>query len=276
MTVLLEPTLYACKEFSSAIEKATTTLADNFGLNSFYYYKIMASGHFALFENSIDVTQIFESGRFIFLSPACCHPKFHRSRTTIYDISNDPIFNTSEMIRKSLLDINLGLRIHFTQKTDQAVEEFGFNSMEKAKLLPVNFLNELRLFMRWFIENNKQLFGFLNESGLNLRTIIGDDFDRDKIGNLPDLDQIKLKFLRDLGLQTDWFLSEEELKTVSLIVEGYTADQIAKKLYRSRRTIENRTGNIKAKWNCSSRAELFEKARELQSSGLLVLPDQLG
>ena len=71
------------------------------------------------------------------------------------------------------------------------------------------------------------------------------------------------KFLKNLGIEVS--CSVREIEVMKLLLEGYSASQIGKEIFLSRRTIEHHLERIKDKLGCTSRAELIQKARELEA-----------
>ncbi|MEI6805574.1 MAG: LuxR C-terminal-related transcriptional regulator [Myxococcaceae bacterium] len=110
---------------------------------------------------------------------------------------------------------------------------------------------------------------FLKENPIDLAKIIGPEFYRNRILEADPIYQERKKFLTALGIRQELELSTTDIDTIRLLLKGYSASQIAKLLYRSKRTIEHRIENIKLKWNCCSKAELIQKAQKLSNEGAL-------
>lgn len=260
---ILEPTKIAYRKNISSIRLSSSILLDNFNINSFYYHKIYDSGRFFLFEGGdISLTEYFEEKNVIFQYPLYCHPKYRQGGTQLKRFVDDPSLKNAEAMRDGFIKFGFGSCLKLINKTDNFVEEFGFDSAhsnESQSRLFINHTPELRLFARWFLEKNAHVISFLEESHLDLPSIIGADFYRDRI---QGANKKKKKFFQDLGIHTVPELSEEEVKTIKLLLKGYTAPQIGAQLYRSERTIEHRIERIRAKWVCSSKAELIQKAQE--------------
>jgi len=71
-------------------------------------------------------------------------------------------------------------------------------------------------------------------------------------------------------------LSSIELNVMNLLLEGYSAAQIALRLFRSSRTVEHHIERIKEKLGCCSKGELIQKARKMERFNCfkqLNLPD---
>ncbi len=263
----LEPARIATIANASLIKCASSVLQDHFNLNKFYYYKIFNSGQIFLFESSLDFLECFEFHGGLLKYPSYCHPRYHHSGVRMSNGSEDPLLKELEEVqnRNSLLGFRLWVRL--TNKTDSAVEEFGFHSAatdEKQCSFLFSHLTELRLFAKWFLEQNK-LISFLEKSSLDLPSLIGSDFYKNRIEEADPSYLVRQKFLQDLGVQTKPDLSSVELDTIKLLARGYTAPQIATQLYRSKRTIEHRIENIKSKLQCFSRVELIQKVQEMEN-----------
>jgi DNA-binding CsgD family transcriptional regulator len=266
MSSLLKPIEALNKANSVLLKKTSSFLLDNFNLNKFYYYKLHNSGRFSLFDSSLDLVECFESQQFLLKTPAFSHPKYHESGCKMHKVLEDPLFAKLEETQNSFLKLNFNLGIRFVNRTDNAVEEFGFHSSqtdEKQCLFLCNHLIELRFFSRLFLKQNTSFFSFLEESSLDLPRILGTDFYRNRIQEVDPSCLAKQKFLLALGIKVEPDLSLGELDTLKLLVIGNTALQISRQLYRSKRTIEHRIENIKKKLVCFSKQELIQKVQEL-------------
>lgn len=58
-------------------------------------------------------------------------------------------------------------------------------------------------------------------------------------------------------------LSQRENEILYHLLRGKTANEIANKIYRSKRTVESHLENIKYKMNCSTKSSLIEKSLDL-------------
>ena len=123
-------------------------------------------------------------------------------------------------------------------------------------------MSQLHLLARFFRENNRGLFSSLEETPINLPEILGSDFYENKIQRSDPNYIAKQNFLKKLGVNREFDLSPPEMETLRLILKGYSSSQIAKQVYRSKRTIEHRVENIKSKL-CWMSTRLPKKSRPL-------------
>lgn len=273
MSYVLETTRMACRLYSDQLQRATRVLSDNFNIIGFYYQKTFSNGQFYLIENNADLVDHLEEQRFIEKYSLCCHPKFHRNEVQMRKNREDPLLNNLEVVRKCLLVLNFNLGIRFCFKTDDYVEEFGFHSVscdDKQCMFLFNKMDELKIFINWFVNKNKKIICFLRESSVDLVKIIGDNFYTDRVNALDSSYALKTNLLSKFDVCPTVSFSQSDVDTILLLKRGFSPSQIATKHYRSERTIEHRIQRLRKDMSCGSTRELVEKARELEWRGLLL------
>jgi DNA-binding CsgD family transcriptional regulator len=263
--------LYSTKKihdrYSVSIKETCSVLLDHFNVNKFYYHKICDSGRFFVFDSNLDFTENFDTEELFHEFQFYCHPKYQQTGVQIINVAENLQSMKMEITKNCMLEFDANLWIRLVHKTENSVEEFGFHSSqsdEKQCLFIFNQIPQLNLFAKFFRENNPGLFSSLEEVPVNLLDVIGLDFYENRIQRSDPNYASKQKFLKQLGIDTELDLSPVELDTLRQLVRGYTASQIAKQVYRSKRTIEHRIENIKSKLFCYSKQELIQKAQELK------------
>lgn len=265
-----EPVKVSNRRYSSSIAKTSDILLNHFNLNKFYYYKIHNSGRSIVFDSSLDILECYELHSLVDNYAPFCHPQFHQSGFQMIRYDEDPLYNELEPLRESFIQSGFSLCIRLINKTSDGVEEIGFSSSKSDQSqcdFLVDRLAELRTFSRWILDNNVDLFAFLEESPLDFPSLVGPLFYKNRIQKSDSSYLRRKRFLEKLGIQSELVLSAADLDTVSLVLRGHTAVQIAEKLYRSKRTIEHRLENIKVKLKCSSKRELIQKVQDLGHLG---------
>ena len=112
------------------------------------------------------------------------------------------------------------------------------------------------------------LFSKMEDRQIDLAGLMGPVF-HEKIDPVI-LEQVaREKFLKEIGIGMGCSLTMMECKVMRTLVKGYSVNQIGKQLFRSKRTVEHHVERIKIKLGCDSRAELVQKARELEELGYL-------
>lgn len=275
MSSLFESTSLATEKNRKSIKQASDILLNYFNLNNFYYYKITESGDFFLFDDNQGVIDFLDSHEFILKHSHYCHPKYHHDSFKIERTVNNPLLVGLEETQDYFMRSKFNLSVSIVDRTDNAVEEFGFHSpvsSEEQSLFICNHLNEIKFFTKWFLENNHSLFAFLHESRINLPRLLGDVFFSDRI-QAEDPDRIKREaFLKELGIQKNADLSPTDIEVLKLTLKGFSPSQIGHQIYRSKRTVEHRIESIKQKLSCCSKVELIQKAQELEQWQYLLTP----
>lgn len=270
MIPVLEITKAAITARSKEVVKASSVLLEHFNLNNFYYYKITDSGDFFLFDDNRDVVDYLEVQQFIFKHPHYCHPKYHQTSCQIEKTVENHLLAEMDSTKKYFLRSDFNLALSIVNKTENAVEEFGFHSAqsnEQQISFLFNHMPELHLFMKWFLKNNASTISFLSDNAVHLPDLIGDVFYDNRIEKTKNSYQAKQEFLKMLGVSDGQDLSQRDWDLIKLITQGYSASKIASQLFRSKRTIEHRIEGLKSKLDCSSKVELIQKARELECYG---------
>lgn len=272
MQSYLESTKLATERHYKAVKRASELLQQYFNLNNFYYLKITDSGDCFLFDDNQDVVDFIDSQEFILKHTHYCHPKYHRSKFQVQVTDTNPLLLGLEDTRKFFLNAKFNMSISLVNKTEHAVEEFGFHSASASpeqNLFVVNHLDEIKCFMNWFLNSNPDLMSFLQESRIHLPQLLGDAFYTDRMGASDSIELNKRAFLRDLGVVAEPNLSSSDQEVLRLTSRGFSPSQIGTQLYRSKRTIEHRLESLKEKLACGSKVELIAKTQELLQLGYL-------
>ncbi len=255
------------RKYQTPIRETCSILLDYFNISKFYYTKILNSGELFVFDSSLEYVERWDTLDTLMEYPFFCHPRYQQSGAQIIGGTDDLGDMQMTRTQNCMSEFGLNAWVRIAHKTAYSVEEFGFQSScftPKQSLFLFNQLPQLNLLTRYFRDNNKALFSSLAEMPINLPELIGKNFYKNKI-QLSDPNFIaKQNFLKRLSINPNPELSEHEIETIKLMLDGYSASQIALKLYRSKRTIEHRIENIKAKLQCNSKQELIQKAQELE------------
>lgn len=255
----------ANRRYSSFLKTSCSVLRDCFNINKFYYFNVEDSGRLLLFDSSESVINLYQETSLLSTYSPFCHPKHHRSGCRV--IHYDDNSRLSDSLRGRLLQLGYRVLFRITIKSsDKKVEEFGFSSVQadpKQTYFLINKTEELRLWMKWFLKSNPLFQSFLAESSFDLREILGQEFEKDRIGDADPARLLRQNLLRELGISDCFNMNPEDLNTIKLLTKGYSATQIARQLNRSKRTIEHRIEKIKVKLVCDSKIELIEKAQEI-------------
>ncbi|MEI6791213.1 MAG: LuxR C-terminal-related transcriptional regulator [Myxococcaceae bacterium] len=270
MNSFFESTKLATENHSKSVKHASAVLLDYFNINNFYYYKITESGDFFLFDDNLGVVDFLDSQEFILKHPHYCHPKYHRNGCQIEKTNNNPLLVGLETTQDFFLKAKFNLSVSIVERSNNAVEEFGFHSSESSEeqsLFIFNHIDEIKLFSKWFLENNRPLLSFLQESKINLPQLLGDVFYSNRIQEADSAHLRREAFLKQLGIQAKPKLSLADQEVLRLTSRGFSPFQIGNQLHRSKRTIEHRIESLKQRLSCDSKVDLVEKAQEFERWG---------
>lgn len=254
-------------KYNDKVLKYCGKLFDNFDLNEFWYYKVTNNGHFSYLCSHSGFDEYFSSEKMYLQYPYFRSPCYFHDGVILLETAQDNII--SEVIKKAK-DFELFNPISIVTKLPEGVEVFGFSSNCSSVLKTAQLLNELpvlKFFMEKFREDNPAIFKSLQDNQINISHLIGPAFYQKhdpKFFHLPN----KQRFLQEMGCKFDF--SRRENEVIQQLLLGYSAGQIAKILYLSKRTVEHHIERIKMKLNCSSKAELIQKSRELEQIGYFV------
>ena len=150
------------------------------------------------------------------------------------------------------------------------MEVFGFSftsSNESQYMTAINELPLLQLFAKKFQEDHPLLASKIEDNQIDLLKIIGPRFYEKSTPVVGQGAFARRVFLKKMRIENP--LSPREIEVARLLCEGYSASQIGKQIFLSSRTIEHHLERMKEKLGCSSKAELIQKARELEDFGCL-------
>ncbi len=253
--------------FNDEIKRASSAVFECLNLNYFYYHKITDSGHLTLLGSDPAWVEYFGAQKFYVSNP------FHRNSNSFRNcfvvlknvVSND--FNQIMVEGRERFNFHFNLQI--MNRTVDGVETFGFSSPTSDDLQIAMLINELpliNLFINKFRLENRRIFSKLDDNKVDLAKLVGPDFHVETLPAIPKCCGRQV-FLRKMGIECGELLSPREVEVMKLLLLGYSAGKIAPQIYLSKRTVEHHIERIKQKLGCESRAELIQKARELEAFG---------
>lgn len=254
--------------FNDEIQKACNPLFEALNLNQFLYYKIKSNGSFTFLGNYADWYEYFESEQFHINYPYFRDPKYQKSGIVLLKEVQDSLLEPSFNAGRDKFNLNISLKV--MHKTDDCIESFGFSSSsanERQTAILLNAVPLFRLFVKKFREENRALFSRLEDTQTNIAKLIGPSF-YERSSVMPELPGSNF-LLGSIGIEAKNCLTPHEVAVTRLMLKGYSASQIGRQLFRSKRTIEHRIEKIKDKLLCRSKRELMQKAQELEQFGCL-------
>lgn len=253
--------------FNHVIKAACSSLFELLDLNNFWYYKLTNDGHYSYFGTHIEISEYFSAQKLYIKFPYYRHPKHFTSGISLQETVPDPSTAIASMGK---LGIHHSLLI--MKKNQDGVESFGFSSGNSDGKQLSKMLAEvplLRLFTDKFREENPLIFSKLKDNQIDLASLIGPEFFSPIIKMDSQFIRDKRSFLTQLGVSPNESLTLNDIKAIRLLLEGYSANEMGNRTFRSKRTVEHHLERIKDKLLCRSKAELIRKVRELERLGYL-------
>ncbi len=253
--------------FNDVILKFCSSFFDVLNLNHFWYYKLTNDGNISFTGSKAEWTELFAAEKFFLIYPQLRHPKFLNQSVNLHKDVQDEFLK--KIYDTSASKFGISQSLVFVNKIPEGVEEFGFSSSSCSEAQTSLFLSEMplfRLFIRKFKLRNHAVLDWLENNQVNLGNIIGPAFYEDNRPKMPE----RLALLEKMGLGFGSPLTPREVDVITLILLGHSAGKIAPKIYLSKRTVEHHIERIKDKLGCSSKAELIQKAREMESFGFFA------
>jgi len=251
--------------YNDRIKRACSPLLEYFNLSLFAYFKIKDSGSYTFLGNHASWSEYYAAEKLYFNFPYYRHPKYSREGVfTLMNIVQDD--DLSPMLNLGR-EFNIHHRLVMIKQIPNGIEGycFGTNSPHVMQIrLMLSELPLLWLFIDKFRKDQKFLFSCLEENQIDLSKVMGDTFYTNSLGMASDSPS-REKFLQKMGMTNQALLTSREISVVKLILQGYSASKIAPQIFLSKRTVEHHIERIKEKLGCDSKAELIQKARELEA-----------
>lgn len=250
-------------KFNDRVLKSCERLFQWFSLNEFWSYRVTNDGNFTYIGSHAGFDEYFSSQKFYANYSYFHHPQYFKEGVIIMDHVQDQ--NISKVV-----DAGHGYRfyhpIQIIQKRKDGMEVFGICSSISAPSQLGLILSELpllKLFLKKFKEENRDLFFKLEENKINLANMRGSSFLKEYT---PEICELKNRrdFLRVMGLGPIPSLTKKETEIADLLLNGDSSSKLGNKIYLSKRTIEHHIDRLKMKLDCDSKSSLIKKIRELK------------
>lgn len=265
MDAFKEMTKAVTLRYSENIRKKYSNFFHKLNINNFWHFKTTNEGKYYYFGTNSECSEYFSENKFYLDYPYYRHPKhFHSGISFMKDVVDN---NYTEIQRSLMRKYNHQHPILFMNKTHEGIEAFGFCSNNESSQqigLLINQIPILQQFCKKFITDNQSITLSLKENQIDLAKIIGSKFYE---AGPPVLPPIPTNLNETFGL--DYLISKTEKEILTWVILGLSAFQISIRLNRSKRTVEHHLERLKNKLDCSSKAELIQKGRELEKWGCL-------
>ncbi len=266
-------------QLSNQLNKITKPLEDCFCLDGFFYSVTMPSGHGFQVSNRPEVGNEYFSNQHYKFNPFICHPDNYKHNQVIItqdyyqDKFFEPYYKSIKVIENSFGFSNY---LCIFKKQGDVAHIFFYSSSKKNALLNTLFSRHLHAFMSFsdyflqeWSEHSKKMEPYL----LNLGDLMGSHFHKVNPNLFSHTEKEKIqKLMRQMGLLdafTDIQLTKRESDCILQLLKGKSAREISEALGITKRTVEHYLENIKQKFNCLNKSELFAIAQELKNFNLL-------
>jgi DNA-binding CsgD family transcriptional regulator len=247
-------------QYYQAMKKLSAPLENFLGINHFWYYRISNQGNYSFIGSHTAWSEFCIDQNMVFSFECLRHPSILGQGISL--------MKSAEMEYQNVLQtawekFNINFNLNIISKTSEGLEAFGFGSRyndPKSDERVINQLPLLKVFIKTFKENYKNLFLLLEENQVDISSKFGPRFYESNkeifsIGSRED-------FLHGMGYGGLLSLTRREKEILKLVAEGYPASYIAEELSLSPRTVENYIARIKDKLLCNSKIELIQKAKD--------------
>ncbi len=254
--------------------KFCSPLFDALPINNFFFQFINKDGRFSFFSTQPDLAFDYFSGNMYLDNPFIMNSEGIKQGMYLIDSLKDPKFqNDINHIHEKYKSKHL---ISLTRKNSGYTYEYGFGSDLHQQVTPmlVNQTVLLKNFIDYFHLEFSDVVKSMHENSISIKNEIAKQ-ERFKI-NLPNIslsEMDKFKFYAQLGMFKEFSemnikLTSREIEILSLYFKGQSARLVAKTLHLSSRTIENHLENIKQKFQCTTKSELFVRLNQMQKIDL--------
>lgn len=243
------------------------------GIHGFFYYTISAQGLFTfLGTHPVWVEEYYEEHYYLH-NPFLCHPSTLHPRIYFPNTARDEHYLEMLNLRRKKIDADHAMLT--VNKTHEGVEAFCFYTSTHNPQIYNFYVNErvlLQTFMEYFKQEMTKELLSMQRNPANLLSAKKELFFPKETKNILTSTQ-RGQFLKAMGKEVEGLLSlkltSREKDTLFLLKTGKTAQEIAKSLFISKRTIEKYIEHIKFKLQCERRSEIIDRLTELERFGFL-------
>lgn len=250
-------------KYNRQISRFCEPLKLAYGINYFAYYMINQEGFYSTFGSRMDwMEYFFDQKLYLQCGLFMRHPDAYPNCSFICNdqqFVDDPFEQVQNQAKERF---GMQYTLLILRKENDRIEGFAFGTPPQNCQVDYSLINELpvlKIFIARFCEEFKTMMQDILYQGVQIGHLIGRHF-YEKIKLFPsDIDQKRQQLLTQLGVELPSNLSKRELQIIPFYIKGLSANQIAKKLYLSPRTIEHYIENLKVKLNCFNKSELINK-----------------
>lgn len=265
MSVYLRMIQSVTSRYNDHIRKNSSHFCEYFGIAQFWYNHVDDQGIVGTVSDHAEWTEYFAAQKLYHHSTLLRHSSRLQEGFSILEFDEDPDMIQIQNRGKSKNEKHTYIAL--VNKTKNGSEQFGFCVNKAAVSLFFNETALIQYFASKFRESNQFILSKLEDNKVNMLDLIGDVFYKPSSAMDPSL-IAKKALLAKLGIDS-FVLKEQETKALRLLIQGFSASEIAPQIFLAKRTVEHLFERIKDKLCCDSKKELIQKAREMEALGVL-------
>lgn len=257
--------------YSDKIKSVTDNFCGYFQIGQLWYNRVDNKGSLESLSNHPAWTEYFAAEKLYERCPLLRHSKYVKEGITVLNDKEAEACVSPQIIDtfyNGTVKYNANTWITIVKKTKSGSDQFGFFINKKYLPLFINEMQLVNLFTSRFRERLQLVFSKMESFQANLIEIMGSDFYKDQREETLE-DELKQQLLKELGIDESVQLNTREIEIIKLVLQGFSASAIAPQVYLAKRTIEHMLERIKEKLCCDTKTELIQKAREMESLGVL-------
>ena len=269
MTTFTEMAEKYGSRYQAKLAKFVEPLRSLLGINYFFYLYISSGRRCSFVASNTELAQDYVDQKMHFYNPFFTQSSEVASGLYLYDaVKHGKFQNSMEYLEEKY---NTKHSCLYTRKERDGTCVYGFSvpkqSIERQNLL-INQMPRLMQFTTYFESEMGNSLLAMQDDAIDLNAIFHPGIEKIRIPDVQVDPAQMLQFLTLLygkeNLLANYNITERERECIQLFLCGKTAQEIAKALFLSRRTIEHRLESIKNKLNCRTKSELFSRLQKMQ------------
>ncbi len=246
---------------NNKIKKVTKPLRDHFGIEYFSHHQINSRGNYVCLADRIDYAENYVQNKIYLTEAYHGLPALFQPGVSYWQLPDE---------WENGFDVRVGVML--IEKKEDTAHFYGFCARSKSAIKTLAF-NHPKILSSFASH-------FCHELRHELEEMRYAEFDIFTLSANPDqpqhahIDKSTLyAYYKDLGLSAEVSISKKiskrERECLLLLLDAKSAKETASILGIGYRTVESYFENIKVKFNCWTKQELFTQAKLLKDLGLL-------
>jgi len=247
-------------------------LIDFLPVKHFFYQCVNKNGRYNFFGTHVDIMSYYFDNDMHLANPFIT--QFNQTKSGLYLI--DSIGNRKYQETRQAVENAYKVKhcLSLTENDGHMCHQYGFyisSYRDEAASVLINHMSLLKSFVEYFKAEMGKVILEMHAHPVDLKKELGDAFGK-TVPEMPDIlfEQSKLiQFLEQIAtngaLVPRTKLTKREIECIMQLLSGKNIPEIAKALYLSKRTIEHRLENIRAKFDCKTKSELLQRLHKMRA-----------